>query len=43
MTKEEITTTYDFNPRQTNYYTDAGRYLGIIDKKKRRWRSCLFF
>jgi hypothetical protein len=34
MTKEEITTTYDFNPRQTNYYTDAGRYLGIIDKKR---------
>ncbi|MCF6465233.1 type II restriction enzyme [Clostridium sp. Cult2] len=34
MTKEEITTTYDFDPRQTNYYTDAGIYLGIIDKKR---------
>ena len=35
MTRDEITTTYDFNPRQTNYYTDAGRYLGIIDKRKK--------
>lgn len=34
MTKEEITTTYDFDPRQTNYYTDAGRYLGLIDKRR---------
>ena len=34
MTKEEITVNYDFNPRQTNYYTDAGRYLGLIDKKR---------
>lgn len=34
MTKEEITTTYDFDPRQTNYYTDAGRYLGVIDKRR---------
>lgn len=34
MSKEEITVNYDFNPRQTNYYTDAGRYLGLIDKKK---------
>lgn len=34
MTRDEITTTYDFDPRQTNYYADAGRYLGIIEKKK---------
>lgn len=34
MTRDEISTTYDFDPRQTNYYTDAGRYLGIIDKKR---------
>ncbi len=34
MTRDEIATTYDFDPRQTNYYADAGRYLGIIDKKK---------
>ena len=34
MTKEEITLNYDFDPRQTNYYTDAGRYLGLIDRKR---------
>ncbi|MDU5740138.1 MAG: transcriptional regulator [Clostridium sp.] len=34
MTKEEITVNYDFDPRQTNYYADAGRYLGLIDKKR---------
>lgn len=34
MSREEITANYDFNPRQTNYYTDAGRYLGLINKKR---------
>lgn len=34
LTKDEITTNYDFDPRQTNYYTDAGRYLGLIDKRR---------
>lgn len=34
MTREEITTNYDFDPRQTNYYTDAGRYLGLIEKRE---------
>lgn len=33
LSREEVTTTYDFDVRQTNYYTDAGRYLGLIDKK----------
>ncbi|NLJ72867.1 MAG: transcriptional regulator [Syntrophomonadaceae bacterium] len=33
FTREEITTNYDFDPRQTNYYTDAGRYLGLIQKR----------
>ena len=32
MTKEELTMQYAFDPRQTNYYTDAGRYLGLIEK-----------
>ena len=32
MTKQDITSEYDFDERQTNYYTDAGRYLGLIDK-----------
>lgn len=34
MTRDEITLNYAFTPRQTNYYTDAGRYLGLIDKRK---------
>lgn len=33
MTKEEITLNYAFDQRQTNYYTDAGRYLGLIGKR----------
>lgn len=32
LSRDEITSTYDFDVRQTNYYTDAGRYLGFIDK-----------
>lgn len=34
LTKDEITSKYDFDPRQTNYYTDAGRYLGLIEKRR---------
>lgn len=33
LSRDDITTQYDFDKRQTNYYTDAGRYLGLIDKK----------
>lgn len=32
MTKQEITAEYAFDERQTNYYTDAGRYLELIEK-----------
>ena len=32
LTKEEITQNYDFDFRQTNYYSDAGRYLNLIEK-----------
>ena len=32
MTKQDITLEYAFDERQTSYYTDAGRYLGLIDK-----------
>ncbi len=31
--RDEITLNYAFDPRQTNYYTDAGRYLGLIEKR----------
>jgi len=34
LTRDEITSNYDFDPRQTSYYTDAGRYLGLIDKRR---------
>lgn len=32
LTKQDITSEYAFDERQTNYYTDAGRYLGLIEK-----------
>jgi len=32
--QDNITHNYDFDARQTNYYTDAGRYLGLIEKRK---------
>jgi hypothetical protein len=30
LTKEEITQNYDFDARQTDYYSNAGKYLGLI-------------
>lgn len=32
MTKQDITSEYAFDERQTNYYTDAARYLGLVEK-----------
>lgn len=34
LTKDEITENYQFDVRQTNYYTDAGRYIELIRKYK---------
>lgn len=34
MSKEEITQNYDFDTRQTDYYSNAGRYLGLIENSK---------
>ncbi len=34
LTREEITYNYDFDIRQTNYYTDACRYLGLVCKER---------
>lgn len=34
LTRDDITANYDFDPRQTNYYTDAARYLGLVDKRR---------
>ena len=36
LTRDAITANYEFESRQTNYYADAGRYLGLIDKYKDR-------
>ena len=32
LSKNEVTAKYDFDARQTDYYTSAARYLGLIDK-----------
>jgi hypothetical protein len=40
MTRNDITLNYSFDPRQTNYYTDAGRYLGLIDKRREKAKLC---
>jgi len=42
LEKEYITENYDFNERQTNYYSDAGRYLGLIDKKRENGKVIYF-
>lgn len=32
LTKQDVTLEYSFDERQTSYYADAGRYLGLIEK-----------
>lgn len=34
LTRTDVTEKYDFDARQTNYYTDAARYLGLLEKRK---------
>lgn len=34
LSRNEVTEQYAFNARQANYYTDAARYLGLIEKRK---------
>lgn len=43
LSKDSITEEYAFNSRQSDYYTNAGRYLGIVDKpdKDRKSIYCL--
>lgn len=40
--KDFITENYNFDERQTNYYTDIGRYLGLIKKDKDSKRRVYF-
>ena len=34
LTRDEITENYQFDQRQTEYYTNAGQYLGLVEKYK---------
>jgi len=34
LSRNDVTEQYAFDVRQTNYYTDAARYLGLLEKKK---------
>lgn len=34
LSRNDVTEQYAFDARQTNYYTDAARYLGLIEKSK---------
>jgi len=36
MSQEDITTNHAFDRRQTQYYTNAGRYLGLIESRRSR-------
>lgn len=42
MTKDEITSRYGFDSRQTNYYTDAGRYLDLVERTRDSGRNMIF-
>jgi hypothetical protein len=34
LSRNDVTEQYAFDVRQTNYYTDAARYLGLLEKRK---------
>lgn len=36
LSRIDVTEEYAFDSRQTNYYTDAARYLGLLEKRKER-------
>ena len=40
LNKENITEEYAFDPRQTDYYTNAAIYLGLISKKTEEKHAC---
>ena len=39
LTKDDITENYEFDRRQTEYYTNAGLYIGLIEKDKKSLRK----
>ncbi|MDR2382645.1 MAG: transcriptional regulator [Prevotellaceae bacterium] len=42
ISKEEITYSYNFDYRQTNYYSSAGKYLGLIDSIQKNGQAICF-
>ncbi len=43
LTRDYTTYNYDFDVRQTNYYTDAARYLGLVYKDRTRDEGIRYF
>lgn len=35
LSRNDVTERYAFDARQTNYYTDAARYLGLVEKERK--------
>lgn len=42
LSREQVTEEYAFNIRQTNYYTDAARYLGLVEKHYEEGRKPVY-
>ncbi|MBR2207515.1 MAG: hypothetical protein IJ859_01765 [Synergistaceae bacterium] len=42
LNKQTVTERYAFDKRQTNYYTDAARYLGLLDRVSRNGDTIYF-
>lgn len=42
LSREQVTEEYAFDLRQTNYYTDAARYLGLVEKHYREYRKPIY-
>lgn len=42
LSHPDITERYAFNSRQTNYYTDAAQYLGLLEKSYKNGRTPIY-
>lgn len=43
LSREQVTEQYAFDIRQTGYYTDAARYLGLADRSRQKGRKPVYF
>lgn len=43
LSREQVTEKYAFDVRQTNYYTDAARYLGLVEKHQTNGQKIIYF